>query len=70
DPASLPGVGTQVQMGQPIGILGDDGTPETDGERKHLHFGIRADDAINIRGYVVTEDELAAWQDPLELFTK
>lgn len=70
DPASLPGVGTQVQTGQPIGILGDGGTPETDGERKHLHFGIRADDAINIRGYVVTEDELAAWQDPLELFTK
>lgn len=68
DPASLPAVRSRVTAGQQIAILGDGGTRETDGERKHLHFGIRADETVNLRGYVASEAELADWIDPLSLF--
>lgn len=68
DPASLPKVGDRVSAGQRVGILGEGGTPETDGGRKHLHFGIRTDDTVNIKGYVQNKEELSNWIDPLEFY--
>ena len=70
DPKSLLPTGTTVSASDQLGILGDGGTSETDGERKHLHFGIRADNTVNIRGYVATEAELSGWLNPLDFYTK
>ncbi|MBU0598441.1 M23 family metallopeptidase [Patescibacteria group bacterium] len=60
-------LGESVTKGQQIGILGQSG-PETDGERKHLHFGLIKGSTINYLGYVKTEAELSAWLDPLEFY--
>lgn len=64
DPTSLVKVGTKVEAGQQIGILGDHQSNETDGERKHLHFALIPGTAVDLRGYVQSESELAAWRDP------
>lgn len=66
DPKSLPTLGASVKMGDTIGILGDDKTPETDGERKHLHFGLSLSAGVDIRGYVQQKEELSGWLDPVE----
>lgn len=60
--------GTEVTAGQKIAILGDGYTDETDGERKHLHFGIINGTTINYKGYVNTESELSGWVDPLNYY--
>ena len=67
-PESLVAPGTVVQAGQQIGVLGEGGTSETDGERKHLHFGLYRGSEPNIAGYVANKADLANWLDPLELF--
>lgn len=59
---------TAVQAGDVIGVLGDGHTQETDGARKHLHFSIRPAGPPDIRGYVQTQEELAQWINPLELY--
>ncbi len=66
----LPG-GTNVTLGQKIGILGEGHTQETDGARKHLHFSImpyNPENKLDIRGYVNTEEDLSKWIDPLIFF--
>lgn len=68
DPASLPKLGATIKRGEQIGMLGEGNTKETDGERKHLHFGVRSDDDPNIKGYVTRKEELSGWQNPLELY--
>lgn len=68
DPASLVQENSSVTVGQQIGVLGEGGTDETDGERKHLHFGILADTKLDVRGYVDSVDKLDNWQDPLTFF--
>lgn len=68
DSASLPKVGATIKGGEQIGVLGEGNTKETDGGRKHLHFGVRADDEPNIKGYVTRKGELIGWQNPLELY--
>lgn len=65
-PDSLNGTGP-VEAGEQIGILGQGYSPETDGERKHLHLGIHKE-TLDWRGYVQTEAELAEWEDPVEFF--
>lgn len=67
-PDSILAVGTQVTKGQQIGILGQGYSHETDGERKHLHFGIHKGAEVNLHGYVATKAELTSWEDPLTLF--
>lgn len=64
-PSSLPRVGTAVAAGQRIGVLGSGGTAETDGERRHLHFGLVKGAVADLRGYVAKESELAGWLNPL-----
>jgi murein DD-endopeptidase MepM/ murein hydrolase activator NlpD len=67
-PSRLPAVGATVSAGQEIGVLGEGGTPETDGERKHLHFAILTSTTLDLRGYVANQAELGRWLNPLTLF--
>jgi murein DD-endopeptidase MepM/ murein hydrolase activator NlpD len=62
--------GAQVTAGQRLARLGNHCSTETDGERKHLHFAIRRGTTINVRGYVGSEAELAAWVNPKEMLEK
>ncbi|MBX4187596.1 MAG: M23 family metallopeptidase [Candidatus Doudnabacteria bacterium] len=57
-------LGDDISSGTKIGILGQPG-PETDGERKHLHLGIRKGQELVILGYVPTEAGLSNYIDPL-----
>ncbi len=57
-----------VKAGDVIGTLGAGGTPETDGERKHLHFGMYQGEVPDVRGYVQTKEELKNWLNPLDFF--
>ncbi len=57
-------VGAYRAPGDEIGLLGDANSAETDGERKHLHFGLRKGTTVNNKGYVGTQAELSAWLDP------
>lgn len=66
-PSSLVAANTQVAAGQKIGVLGDDRSVDTDGERKHLHLSITKGNTLNLKGYVQTEEELKNWIDPLEI---
>lgn len=58
--------GDYLDPGDTIGLLGADKSQETDGERKHLHLGIRKGRTIDIRGYVSSLSELSQWIDPKE----
>ena len=46
-----------------IGYLGAANSTDTDGERKHLHLGIRKGQSSDVKGYVDTEAELLDWID-------
>lgn len=59
-------VGDVFEKGETIGVLGNGYTPETDGERKHLHLGIHKGVDLNIRGYVSVKDDLTGWLDPCQ----
>jgi len=62
-------IGDYLNPGDEIGLLGAHLSPETDGERKHLHMGIRKGSMVNFWGYVGTEQELSGWTDPQEYLT-
>ena len=68
DPDSMLEVDAEVTAGQQIGILGEGYTTETDGERKHLHFGMMRTGLVSVSGYVGNEQELEGWHDPMEFF--
>ncbi|MBI2984914.1 MAG: M23 family metallopeptidase [Candidatus Kerfeldbacteria bacterium] len=57
-------VNQAVKAGQQIAVLGTGFGSETDGERKHLHFGLIKDATINFRGYVSQQSQLSVWWDP------
>lgn len=57
-----------VKKGDTIGILGTGYSPQTDGERKHLHFAILKGSKLDFRGYVESKSELSQWLNPLDLF--
>ncbi|MFY9493072.1 MAG: M23 family metallopeptidase [Minisyncoccia bacterium] len=60
-------VGQKIGAGAVIGYLGADYSSETDGERKHLHFGLSRQEKVDIRGYVEGLDELKKdWINPSE----
>jgi len=67
-PSSLPKVGQTFKKGDQIALLGTGYSTETDGERRHLHFAVLANDNLNIKGYVQNESELVSWIDPLTLY--
>lgn len=62
-------IGDNVLAGDTIGNLGTGQSKETDGERKHLHLGIHKGNAVDIRGYVASQSELAEWLDACQLFS-
>lgn len=57
-----------VTVGQTLAFLGAPYSTQTDGERKHLHFGLLPGTSSNIKGYVESESSLSAWLDPVEFF--
>lgn len=58
-------VGSIVQAGSEIWVLGRGYSTETDGERKHLHLSIHEWTSVNIKGYVASSSELNQWIDPM-----
>lgn len=58
------GEGSYLNPGDTVGLLGAHKSNETDGERKHLHFGIHKGKSIDIRGYVPSPSQIAQWIDP------
>ena len=69
DPNSVAlSVGDQVTMGQQVALLGDESPQETDGERKHLHFGLHQGDEHRVQGYEATTAGVATWINPSEFF--
>ena len=67
-PSSLIALHASVKKGQQIAVLGTAYSHETDGERRHLHFGIVVSSAMNIKGYAPTKAGLSDWEDPLNLY--
>lgn len=59
--------GAYVTPGEVIGMLGEGGTDETDGERKHLYLGIHRGSQADIRGYIERKNELTDWIDPCSI---
>lgn len=57
-------IGADIKAGEIIGILGKAYSPETDGERKHLHLGFHKGNEINLKGYVDSSPSLSEWIDP------
>ncbi|MBI1971346.1 MAG: hypothetical protein HYS52_00665 [Candidatus Wildermuthbacteria bacterium] len=58
--------GAYLIPGETIGHLAPAG-PEAGGGRKHLHLGMHRGTALDIRGYVQTEEELGNWLNPASL---
>lgn len=65
-PDSLPEIDTKVSRGDTIGYLGTGYSSETDGERRHLHFGISKTNSL--LGYTNHQSDLNNWLDPLSLY--
>lgn len=58
--------GSKVTVGEQVAVLGTGFSTETDGERRHLHFSIRADNTVSLLGYVQNKADLSGWIDPAE----
>lgn len=58
--------GNLVSPGEKLAILGKACSPETAGERKHLHFAIHKGSSVDVRGYVQTNEDLGSWLNPEE----
>ena len=61
-------VGDNVAMGQQIAYLGEHLSPETDGERKHLHFALYEGTGSRINGYEAGSSGLRGWINPQIFF--
>ncbi len=57
--------GEVLEAGAYLGALGESNTPDSGGERKHLHLGILKGISADIRGYVPKREMLEAWLDAL-----
>lgn len=58
-------INENLSAGEQFAVLGTGYSTETDGERKHLHFGIHKGTQINLLGYVQNESELSGWLNAL-----
>lgn len=68
DPSTMLENNIVVERGRVIGFLGEGGTEETDGVRKHLHFAFLKNAELDLRGYVPLEEDLLGWYDPLDFY--
>lgn len=60
-------VGDTVNSGIQLGVLGDDQSEQTDGERKHLHFGIYPYTGTELyAGYAADDADLVNWDNPAD----
>lgn len=59
--------GSVLSAGDQLGKLAPAQSHWSDGNRKHLHLGIRRGEVSDVRGYVQTEGELSAFLDPREV---
>lgn len=59
----IPNIGDSLKAGDKIAVLGTGYSTETNGERKHLHFGIHKGTSVNILGYVQKQSDLSGWLD-------
>jgi len=58
-------VGESVTKGARLGVLGDDLSSETDGERKHLHFALYpSTGTVLYAGYTANDADLQQWVNP------
>lgn len=64
------GIGESILAGEQLGVLGTGFSDETDGERKHLHFGLIPGDDPVLLGYVNSQTELNEWVDPVDFFSQ
>lgn len=64
----VPALGATVDAGDVIAHLGIGFSPDTDGERPHLHFAVHRGATAELRGYVQREADLGSWIDPATLF--
>lgn len=60
--------GDAVTKGQFLANLGDGASAETDGERKHLHFGLYEGEPTRINGYVANAASMNGWLNPQSWF--
>lgn len=60
--------GDQVEMGQFLANLGDHESTETDGERKHLHFGLYEGTDDRVSGYVDSQNKVSNWINPQNFY--
>jgi len=60
--------GDTLARGERVAVLGEGGSEETDGVRKHLHLGVHAGPELDIRGYVQDAGEISGWLDARDLF--
>lgn len=62
--------GDQVKAGQFLANLGKNNSEESDGERKHLHFGLYAGNENRINGYEPEAASVNKWINPEDFFAK
>ncbi len=63
-------VGDSVKIGQFLANLGDHESQETDGERKHLHFGLYRGSERRMDGYEATPEAVSTWLNPQDFFAQ
>lgn len=63
-------VGDRLKAGDFMAYLGTGYSPETDGERKHLHLGIHKGEVMDMRGYVSQENKLVEWLNPCDFICR
>lgn len=62
--------GDQVKAGQFLANLGKNNSEESDGERKHLHFGLYTGDENRINGYEPEASAVSKWINPEDFFAQ
>ena len=68
EPASQLAVGQTISAEDQLALLADDKSPESGGERKHLHLGIHLGSGLDFKGYVPNEKALEQWLDAAGFF--
>ena len=63
-------VGDSIAKGKEFIELGDNMSAETNGFRKHLHFGLYEGSAARVNGYAASAGELTSWLNPQDFFTE
>lgn len=56
--------GEKIEAGEVLGLLGDDKSSDTDGERMHLHLAMHRGAELVMAGYTDKKEKLDSWIDP------